>query len=114
VPEAAGDEQQPVGGVGGHAHGHTAREGVDEPLDGAMVEVAAEDVASEQVAGVEAGPTGGGDALGRARPGQQDHLGCWGRGGRRSQHGQQRNQQQRHSRPPAPRRPRTTLRNLLH
>jgi hypothetical protein len=41
--EATGNKQQAVGGIGGHAHGHAAGGGVDEPFGGAALEVAAEE-----------------------------------------------------------------------
>src|SRR4029077_6971328 len=59
----------------GHAHGHATIGRVDEQLGGAAFKVAAEDVATHEVAGVEGGPTADGDALGRARPRQDDDLG---------------------------------------
>jgi hypothetical protein len=82
-----------VGDIGGHAHGHAAGRGVDEQLGGAALEVAAEDVAGEQVTGVEGGAAASGDALGRTRARQHNHLGRAGPGGRRGQGSQKHRQQ---------------------
>lgn len=65
--------------LGGHVIDNLGH--LDEQLGGAAHKVAAEDIAAQQVAGVEGGPTAGGDALGRARPRQDDDLGHAGRQG---------------------------------
>ena len=76
---AARDEEQPRRVVGLHADGHPARRCVDEPLDGALLQVAAEDVPFEQVSGEERGPATHRDAFGGAGAGQHD-LRLLGRG----------------------------------
>ena len=87
--EATGDEEQLVRQVGDHADGLATGGGVDEQLGGAVLHVAAEDVAGEQVAGVKGLPATGGDALCRGRARQHDYLGG---AGRSSGHAQRANQ----------------------
>jgi hypothetical protein len=65
--EATGHKEQVVVDVGGHPHGHAARGSVDEQLRGASLDVAAEDVAREQITGVKRSAAAVGDAFGRAR-----------------------------------------------
>ena len=54
--EATGDEEQLVRQVGDHADSLATGGGVDEQLGCAVLHVAAEDVAGEQIAGVKVVP----------------------------------------------------------
>ena len=79
--EPAGDEQQPVAQVNGHADRHPTLRRIDEQLGGAALEVAAVDVAGEQVARVERRAGALRDPLGARCAGQHDLLvGVFGHG----------------------------------